>query len=268
MTYTHPPNGDDLVEAFKGHEPRRTSPAWPVQHVSVPHGVTRGRTGVRLQKAVDARFLADQFALYRPMLVRFARQRLRNDAWADDAVSETLLAALERPGAYAGQSKLQTWLVGILKHKVIDQIRRHTRECQADATDGELESEDLHERGTQGGTSEVEVGWGDPQEQLSRRQFVEQLDRCLRMLPPKQARAVLLRDCLEEETDSICDELGVTANNLGVMLHRARSRLREALQAHRMWSRPRTGSVPRDVWRRTDAGPSPDTPVPKAGRVG
>ncbi len=67
----------------------------------------------------------------RPMLVRMARQRLRNDAWAEDAVSETLVAALESPAAFAGRAKVQTWLVGILKHKVVDQIRRHTRECQA-----------------------------------------------------------------------------------------------------------------------------------------
>ena len=64
----------------------------------------------------------------RPQLMRFAHAQLRNDAWAEDAVSETLLAALAKPQAFAGQSQLKTWLVGILKHKLIDQIRRHSRE--------------------------------------------------------------------------------------------------------------------------------------------
>ena len=70
---------------------------------------------------------ADQVAAIRPMLVRTARRRLRNDAWAEDAVSETLVAALEKPSAFAGRAAVQSWLVGILKHKTVDQIRRHTR---------------------------------------------------------------------------------------------------------------------------------------------
>ena len=71
---------------------------------------------------------ARQVEALRPQLMRFARVQLRNDAWAEDAVSEALLAALEKPQSFAGQSQLKTWLVGILKHKVIDQLRRHTRE--------------------------------------------------------------------------------------------------------------------------------------------
>ena len=67
----------------------------------------------------------------RPQLLKFARLQLRNPDWAEDAVSETLLAALEKPQAFAGQSQLKTWLIGILKHKLVDQIRRHQREISA-----------------------------------------------------------------------------------------------------------------------------------------
>ena len=66
-----------------------------------------------------------------PQLMRFARSQLRNDARAEDAVSETVLAALAKPQAFAGQSQLKTWLVGILKHKLVDQIRRHSKEVSA-----------------------------------------------------------------------------------------------------------------------------------------
>ena len=72
---------------------------------------------------------AAQVEALRPQLMRFARSQLRNDAWAEDAVSDTLLAALEKPDAFAGGSQLKTWLVGVLKHKVVDQLRRHTREA-------------------------------------------------------------------------------------------------------------------------------------------
>jgi RNA polymerase sigma-70 factor, ECF subfamily len=172
---------------------------------------------------------AEQVAAQRPMLVRIARQRLRNDAWAEDAVSDTMVAALEKPGSFAGRAAMRTWLVGILKHKVVDQIRRHTRECQSDepldepALDAQSDSI--------GQVLEVQADWDDPQERLSRRQFMAQFDACLKKLPPQQGRAFVLRNCMEEETDVICSQLGVTANNLGVILHRARNHLRASLQA-------------------------------------
>ena len=63
---------------------------------------------------------ATQVEALRSQLMRFARSQLRNDAWAEDAVSDTLLAALEKPGSFAGQSQLMTWLIGVLKHKLVD----------------------------------------------------------------------------------------------------------------------------------------------------
>ena len=82
---------------------------------------------------------AAQVQALRPPLLRFARNQLRNDAWAEDAVSETLLAALEKPQSFGGQSQLKTWLVGILKHKVIDQLRRHTREATVLSSDDDAD---------------------------------------------------------------------------------------------------------------------------------
>lgn len=172
---------------------------------------------------------ADQVAAMRPMLVRMARQRLRNDAWAEDAVSETLVAALERPAAFAGRATVQTWLVGILKHKVVDQIRRHTRECQAQLTDDEAEFGHLPGAMPDDGV-EAQADWGDPQERLNQRQFMARFDQCMKALPAQQGRAFMLRNWMEEETADICNELGVSANNLAVLLHRARNRLRAALQ--------------------------------------
>jgi RNA polymerase sigma-70 factor (ECF subfamily) len=171
---------------------------------------------------------ADELVALRPMLVRVARQRLRNDAWAEDAVSETLVAALENPSAFTGRAKLRTWLVGILKHKVVDQTRRGTREMQLQGSDDEPEPGDLFDA-MSSTCFEGRSDWGDPQEHLSRRQFMAQFDDCLKELPPLQRRAFILRNWAEEETDEICDQLGVTAGNLSVMLHRARHRLRASL---------------------------------------
>src|SRR5688572_33451321 len=74
----------------------------------------------------------------RPYLLRYAALQLRDRHAAEDAVQETLLAALAGEAAFAGRSNLRTWLTGILKHKIIDAIRRASREgpaADADAAD-------------------------------------------------------------------------------------------------------------------------------------
>ena len=103
-----------------------------------------------------------------PQLLRFAKAQLRNDAWAEDAVSETVLAALAKPQAFTGQSQLKTWLIGILKHKVIDQIRRHSREVSATTQDDDEDIDDLLFNNT--GHWRVAPGeWGDPEAACGRR---------------------------------------------------------------------------------------------------
>jgi RNA polymerase sigma-70 factor (TIGR02943 family) len=173
---------------------------------------------------------AHQVELLRPQLLRYARSQLRNEAWAEDAVSDTLLAALEKPQGFAGGSALKTWLVGILKHKLIDQLRRHAREATVlDRDDGEdvdalLFNETGHWR-------EAPANWGDQPEALCRQgQFLAVLDACVEKLPGVQGRVFMMREWLELDSDEICKELAISTTNLWVLLHRARLRLRECLQ--------------------------------------
>ena len=172
---------------------------------------------------------AAQVQALRPQLLRFARPQLRNEAWAEDAVSETLLAALEKPDAFAGQSQLKTWLVGVLKHKVVDQLRRHRREATVLSTeDGEDLDESLFEG--DGHWREKPADWGSPEAHCRQRQFFEVLELCCEQLPPAQGRVFMMREWLELDSDEICKELQITSTNLWVLLHRARLRLRECLQ--------------------------------------
>lgn len=173
---------------------------------------------------------AQQVESLRPQLLRYARSQLRNEAWAEDAVSDTLLAALEKPQAFAGASALKTWLVGILKHKLIDQLRRHAREATVlDCDDSEdmdalLFDETGHWRNTP-------VDWGDQPEALfGQRQFLAVLDACVEKLPGVQGRVFMMREWLELDSEEICKELAISTTNLWVLLHRARLRLRECLQ--------------------------------------
>lgn len=171
-----------------------------------------------------------QIEALRPALLKYARLQLRNPAWADDAVSDTLLAALEKPQAFAGQSQLKTWLIGILKHKLVDQIRKNSRELSTTA--GSDDGEDLDELlfSADGHWRETQHDWGNPEDALRQVDFMRVLEACVEKLPGQQGRLFMMREWLELESDEICKELAITPTNLWVMLHRARLRLRECLQ--------------------------------------
>jgi RNA polymerase sigma-70 factor (ECF subfamily) len=165
----------------------------------------------------------------RPQLLKYARLQLRNAAWAEDAVSDTLLAAIERPQTFAGQSQLKTWLIGILKHKLVDQIRRNSRELSLGTPeDGTDLDEDLFK--PDGHWRDMPQDWGDPEAALRQLEFVRVLEACVEHLPGQQGRLFMMREWLELETEEICKELAISPTNLWVMLHRARLRLRECLQ--------------------------------------
>ncbi len=133
------------------------------------------------------------------------------------------------PRPFEARSKLKTWVIGILKHKIIDTFRtRRREEPLADGEDdGGLEDgifkEDGHYR-------DWPREWSTPETQLSRNQFLEILEVCVQQLPPAQGRIFLMREWLELPTGEICNELSITTTNAGVLLHRARLRLRECLQ--------------------------------------
>jgi RNA polymerase sigma-70 factor (ECF subfamily) len=171
-----------------------------------------------------------QVASLRPQLMRFARSQLRNETWAEDAVSETLLAAVEKPDSFAGRSRLATWLIGILRHKIIDQLRRNRVEVFAASVDDEDDFEcTLFQQ--DGHWQDEPQYWANPEAVLEQREFFEVLEACCDHLPPVQGRVFLMREWLGLETEEICRELAITRANLWVLLHRARLRLQLCLQA-------------------------------------
>lgn len=173
-----------------------------------------------------------ELASSRSYLMRFARLQLRNDAWAEDAVSETLLAALAKPQTFAQRSQLKTWLVGILKHKVIDILRARSREVSLgtdDDSDGSAELEALQFK-ADGHFANPPADWGNPEQNLNTRQFFEILEACTDKLPPALGRVFLMREWLELSSEEICKEMGLSTTHLYVQLHRARLRLRECLE--------------------------------------
>ena len=175
--------------------------------------------------------IESQLADYQGYLLRYARLQLRNDAWAEDAVSETMLAALSKPQSFGNRSQLKTWLVGILNHKIIDVLRQRRREVslQQDEDDGHDELAALMFN-ADGHFAVPPADWGNPEQELNSRQFFEVLEACADGLPAAMARVFMMREWLELPTEEICKELGLTATNLYVQLHRARLRLRACLE--------------------------------------
>ena len=173
----------------------------------------------------------EQLVEHRVYLLRFARLQLRNEAWAEDAVSETLLAALSKPQSFGQRSQLKTWLVGILKHKVIDLLRSNAREVTVSdqGLDGEADELDKLAFQADGHFASPPSDWGDPQQTLQQSQFFQVLDACIERLPPGLGRLFLMREWLELSSEEVCKELSITPTNLYVQLHRARLRLRECL---------------------------------------
>ncbi|HJV81685.1 sigma-70 family RNA polymerase sigma factor [Noviherbaspirillum sp.] len=166
----------------------------------------------------------------RPALVRFAALQLRNDSLAEDVVQDALIAVLEKPERFAGQSSLRTYVTGILKHKIVDALRASKREVpiEADADQSDAEVIDALFK-PDGHTVDMPRQWGDPDATLEQKDFFRVLEICLERLPAKTARIFMMREWLELDTEEICKELRISTSNAWVMLYRARVQLRECL---------------------------------------
>ena len=161
-------------------------------------------------------------------LFRFAMTRLGNHELAEETVQETFLAALQARDRFAGGSSERTWLIAILKRKVVDRIRRSAREKRVIETVADDEAmAALFERGYW--RSRPPAWPRDPQATIESREFRKALMRCLARLPEGLSHAIRLREADQLETTEICDILGITPTNLGTLLHRARARLRRCL---------------------------------------
>jgi len=171
-----------------------------------------------------------QIEALRPYLMRYASLQLRDPAAAEDAVQEALVAALAGRGSFEGRANLRTWLTGILKHKIVDAIRRQSREptLAAGAEDEGAEIEELFDE--RGHWEARPAAWGDPDGALEQAQFFRALETCLQRLPERTARVFMMREHLGAETDEICKELAITPTHCWVLLYRARMTLRECLQ--------------------------------------
>lgn len=179
-------------------------------------------------KSTDPGGWVDRYGDY---LFRYAMLRVRSRATAEDLVQETFLAALAHREAFSGDSSEATWLIGILKHKILDLFRQRSREAPGE--EGDLR--DSPDVGAFDGTGHWISGpaeWGgNPATLYRQKDFLDQFSICLSELSRNHADAFTLREIEGLGTEEICKVLGVSETNLWVILHRARMQLRKCLEA-------------------------------------
>lgn len=166
--------------------------------------------------------------LYGDILYRFGLARVRDSEVAEDLVQETLLAALKAKINYSGQSTEQTWLIGILKHKVIDHFRKVSRDQVQEYNDSVNNEDDYFD--LQGKWQVDFSRWSKPDESMEQEQFVATLEDCISRLPTKMGQLFILHEFDKVNNEEICELMSIsTLNNLWVMLSRARVQLRHCL---------------------------------------
>jgi len=164
------------------------------------------------------------------IMYRYTYVRLKDHAVAEDIVQETFLAAMKAQERYQGRSSERSWLMGILRHKLIDYLRKAAREVKMD--DEQLE-------GFEDSLMFKEVGiphWRPPKWQFNPRKVFEQKEfwdvfsGCLAKLDKRMNMAFTMKELEDMSTEEVCQALGVEPTYLWVILYRARNSLKGCLE--------------------------------------
>ena len=164
-----------------------------------------------------------EMVTHRSYLVRFAQRKLRDPLLAEDAVHDVFEAVLSGRAVFAGRSALRSWLTAVLKHKIVDSIRRS---ANTDSLD------DLGNHADHGGDSAddsfalaIECPRPRPDQIAEQHQLLTLVLQRIEALPPGLRDAMRLRVLEDQSTEAVCRTLGISEENLFVRIHRARKQL-------------------------------------------
>jgi RNA polymerase sigma-70 factor, ECF subfamily len=152
---------------------------------------------------------------HRSYLVLYARRRLLDPSLAEDLVHDVFEAVMTGRARFEGRSALRSWLVGVLKHKIVDLVRERSGHQSLDALVGDDDEPAL----------EIECPSAGPAHQAEQRQRLRQVLARIQSLPDGLRRVVELRLLHDRSTEEVCQALQITEDNLFVRLHRARKQL-------------------------------------------
>ena len=178
-------------------------------------------TGIRESDPQAQRWVVET---YLPQLLRASRAAGLDSATAEDVAQSTFLTFFQKSATFEGRSQVRTWLFGILVRKIHEARRAGLREMPTDEIEAIVDRR-FDERGN----------WASPPQDIEKvlegAEVREAIDSCLEGLPTGQRMAFVLREVEGFVTEEICKILEVTRTNLGVLIFRARNRLRECLEA-------------------------------------
>lgn len=165
---------------------------------------------------------------YSDYLFNYTITRVNDREIAKDIIQDTFFAGLKSMKNFKGEATERTWLISILKRKIIDYYRKiNSKKGQAEVrmtynTD-ENEGDWLEER-------VEDEGYLNAEEILENSELGDAIYNCLDKLPEKQATVFKMKTILNYETETICNELNITASNLWVIIHRARIAMAECME--------------------------------------
>ena len=168
--------------------------------------------------------------IYGDPLFRYALSRVNDPQAAEDLVQETFVAALAGMSRFHGKSSFLTWLIGILRRKIVDFHRREGRERIAVEAESDDEFDRLFYDHRGHWRRRVEKWPSNPAAALESQEFLQVLEDCMAQLTPGLSDAFQLREIEALEMPEICQTLGINRTTLSVRLHRARSMLRRCLE--------------------------------------
>jgi RNA polymerase sigma-70 factor, ECF subfamily len=217
-------------------------PSSTLQAETSPPGTRDEQLVARLKRG-DERAFAELISAYSPALLRVAQARVRTRAVAEEVVQETWLAVLHGLDRFEGRSSLKTWIFRILTNIAITRGTRESRclpfsslaEREAGEADEPVDATRFLPADHDRWPHHWALGptrWETPEEGLLTGETRDCILRAIEALPPAQRTVITMRDIEGWPSEEVCDALGVSEGNQRVLLHRARSKVRAAVEEH------------------------------------
>jgi RNA polymerase sigma-70 factor, ECF subfamily len=217
---------------------RGAAPARPTD--PTPRVVDEAELLERL-RAGDERAFEALVDTHHHAMVALALTYVRTYEVAEEVVQETWVRVLDSIDRFEGRSSLKTWILRILVNTAITRGGREARTvpfsslAPADTQASSVDPARFRPAGDAfaGHWQAYPADWGSlPEEQLLGQETIDVVKRAIEELPAAQRRVITMRDIAGFTADEVCDELDLSAGNQRVLLHRARSRVRAALELH------------------------------------
>ena len=240
-----PNDGKHAVRAIRAEgwtvAPRETD-AERAQHLEASTPLDDVSLVEALRRGDEAAFRT-LIARHHASLLRLATTFVGSPGLAEEVVQETWLAVLQGLDRFEGRSSLRTWIYSILTNRARSKGQRESRSVPFSAfgsfEDGgdepAVEPERFRPEGEKwaGGWVSFPRSWDDlPEERLLSRETRACVQNAIASLPVGQREVITLRDVEGWDADEVCNVLGLSETNQRVLLHRARSKVRRALESY------------------------------------